>query len=458
MCDLLNRVLRYGQAVWNFTSIFTNKSRTPNVACTVVLIAVCCARALGADTIAGIARNQTSGRLAAGDTVILLRLDQGMQEEARTKTDSQGSFTLNVSYPDKSHLLRVVHQGVNYDQPASVGDALSINVFDAAAKVRGLTGTIEIVRVGTNGNLLHVSDMVEIKNNSNPPLTQAGERTFEVYLPAHAKVDSVLAAGSGKIGVMISAAPVPGEPGHYTVNFSLRPGATKFAFNYDLPYDGHATFRTKRVYALQQLAIMIPETMRFTSRSPAFQSLAVGKNPYQVQAANYVPAGEGPGFEISGVGALPALQAQAQSRPKPPEAIPPASAPSVIANSGAPPHGVNASGAMSTSGFPFPWSRLQWWTLRASAVLLPGLCGLLLWRRHRRSANTVTATPQKTKHLGQTSTSLVQALNEELLQLEIDRSHGTISVEEYASAKQALEGTFQRALVRSRASGGVVQN
>ena len=199
------------------------------------LIAGCSAAALAADTITGVARNQTRGRLAAGDEVILLRLDQGMLEEARTTTDSQGSFTLKVQSPDKLHLVRVVHQGVNYDQRASTGDAVSIDVFDAAAKVHGITGTIEIVRTGTNGNLLHVSDMVEIKNESSPPLTQAGERTFEVYLPAHAKIDSVLAAGSGKIGVMISAAPVRGEPGHYTVNFPLRPGSTKFAFQLRYP-------------------------------------------------------------------------------------------------------------------------------------------------------------------------------------------------------------------------------
>ena len=414
--------------------------------------------ALGANSIRGSVRNQSRGEPAIGDDVILVRLDKGMQEEARAKTDAAGAFTLNLQYPDKPYLVRVVHQGVSYEQRAFDGDALSLQVFDAEPHVPGVTGTIEIIRAGTKGNLLHVSDMVEIKNDSNPPLTQAGERTFEVYLPAHAKVDSVLAAGSGKIGVMISAAPVSGEPGHYTVNFPLRPGATKFAFNYDLPYDGHATFRTKRVYALQQLAIMIPETMRFTSRSPAFRSLAVGKNTYQVQAANYVRAGEGPGFEISGVGALPALQAQTQPPPKPPVATVATPTLSATGNSGAQAHGVNASSAVSSSRFSGPWSRLQWWVLRASAVLLPGVCALLLWRRHRPSANTVTTAVQKTKQLGQTPTSLVQALNEELFQLEIDRSHGIISGEEYASVKQALEGTVQRALVRSGAGRRIAQN
>ena len=279
------------------------------------LLACCSTAALGANNITGSVRNQSRGEPAAGDKVILVQLDRAMQEEARAKTDAHGAFTLNVQYPGKPYLVRVFHQGVSYDQQGFAGQALSIQVFDAATHVRSITGTIEILRARTNGNLLHVSDMVAIKNESSPPLTQAGERTFEVYLPANAKIDSVLAAGPGKMGVMIAATPVPGELGHYTVSFPLRPGATQFAFNYDLPYDGHATSQTRYAYPLQQLAVMIPPTLKFSSRSPAFEILATGNGGYQVQAANQLQAGEGPEFEVSGTGVLPPLGDQAKTRP-----------------------------------------------------------------------------------------------------------------------------------------------
>jgi hypothetical protein len=270
--------------------------------------------AMGASDVTGSVRNESRGRPVVGDEVILVRLDRGLQEEARAKTGAQGAFTLRARYPGKPYLVRVVHQGVAYDRPASAGDILSIQVFDAAPRVRGVTGSIEILRTGTSGNLLHVSDMYEIRNQSNPPLTQAGERTFEVYLPANAKISSVLAAGPGDIGVMISAASVSGEPGHYAVSFPLRPGATRFAFNYDLPYDGRAAFRTTHAYPLQQFAVMIPPTMKFSSRSPAFEPLATGSSRYQVQATNELKAGEGPAFEVSGTGALPPLGNQAESQ------------------------------------------------------------------------------------------------------------------------------------------------
>jgi hypothetical protein len=350
------------------------------------LLACCSTAALGANSIIGSVLNQSRGEPAVGDEVILLRLDREMQEEARAKTDAHGAFALTVQYSGKPYLLRVVHQGVSYDQQASAGDALSIQVFDAARRVRGVTGSIEILRAGTHGNLLHVSDLYEIKNESSPPLTQAGERTFEVFLPANAKISSVLAAGPGKIGVMISAALVPGEAGHYTVNFPLRPGATKFAFNYDLPYDGHATFQTKRAYPLQQFAVMIPPAMKFSSPSPAFGMLGTGNSHYQVQAANQLKAGEGPGFEVSGAGALPPLADQAKSEarsqsPTVPNPVP--SAPGRVAL-----HSL----AGIDSRLAQPQSSSQSLVLGGLTAALLAACALLIWRARKARSFSASQT------------------------------------------------------------------
>jgi hypothetical protein len=270
------------------------------------------AAARDANDITGSARNESRGQAAVGDRVILIRLDRGMEEEAQARTGQRGAFRLRVRHAGKAYLVRVVHEGVSYDQRAYAGDDLSIEVFDAVPRAPHVSASIEILRAGTNGNLLHVSDMYELKNESSPPVTQAGGQTFDVYVPANAKMDSVLAAGPAKIGVLIPANAAPGEPGHYTVSFPLRPGETKFAFNYDLPYEGHAVFQTRLAYPLKQFAVMIPPTMRFSSRSPAFEVLATGNGRYQVRAANQLNAGDGPGFEVSGTGAVPALGGQAK--------------------------------------------------------------------------------------------------------------------------------------------------
>jgi hypothetical protein len=408
-----------------------------------VVLVVCFApAALGANAVTGLVRNQSRDAPAVGDEVILLRLDRGMQDEARATTDAQGAFALNVQYPGRPYLVRVLHQGVNYDQQASGGDALSIQVFDAAAHVPGLTGTIEILRAGMNGNLLHVSDMYEIKNESSPHVTQAGQRTFEVYLPANAKIDSVLAAGPGKIGVMISAAPVPGEPGHYTLNFPLRPGATKFAFNYDLPYSGHAVFQTRHAYPLQELAVMTPPAMKFSSRSHAFEILRTGSSRYEVRAATQLKAGEGPEFEVSGTGAFPPLRDQAPSEAQSPH---PLSSPTVSAASrtvGPPsPRAESPHGQIQSSS--------QVRILGVAIVVLLAACALVARRVHKGWRVASPGTFPRQASQAQRSITLRESLKEELFQLEADRIRGSISPEEYASARQALEETVKRTVARA---------
>jgi len=391
-----------------------------------------------ANHIAGSVRNQSLSQPSVGDEVILLRLDQKMSEESHTRTDAQGTFSFEAQNSDAPYLVRVLHRGVNYDQQVSAGQTLSIEVFDSAPRVRGITGSIEILRAGTNGKFLHVSDMVEIRNDSNPPLTQTGKRTFEVYLPTSARIDSVLAAGPGKIGEQIAAVPVRGEPGHYAVNFPLRPGATKFAFNYDLPYDGRAKFQPRLAYPLQQFAVMIPPTMKFSSGSPSFAVLPTGNSRYQVQAANRLAAGEGPAFEISGVGALPPIGDQAKSEQSllPSQTVPPPAVSAPTAN--APPVPAVASPPQNQ-----PPSQLFF--LGALTALLLVVCALLVWRASKKRPHVGANPPQHAKPM-QPSAALLRGLEKELSQLETDRQHGLVSGKEYASTKQALDETLKRAL------------
>jgi len=358
----------------------------------ILALQVClAAAAVGANNITGTVRNQSRGQPAVGDEVILLRLDDGMRE-ARARTDGHGAFVIPVRNPGKPYLVRVLHQEVSYEQRASGGDTLSINVFDAAPHVRGVSGSIEILRAGTDGNRLQISDLYEVKNESSPPLTKTGKSTFEVYLPVGAKIDSVLAAGPDKTAVMISAAPVPNEPGHYAVSFPLRPGATKFAFNCDLPYDGHATFQPRHAYPVQQMAVMIPPTMKFSSRSTAFQILATGNSNYQVQAANHLEPGEGPGFEVSGTGTLPPLRAEAKPLARSQSKAVPSPTLSVPGPSAA------KYSAHIDSRIEQAQSRSQSFIMTGLATVFLAACALLVWRgRKTRSIPAAKTTAPRTR-------------------------------------------------------------
>lgn len=395
--------------------------------------------------IRGSAQNLSRGQPAAADQVILVRLDRmpdaGMQPntEAKSETDSQGGFSFAVRYPAKPYLVRIVHQGVTYDRQASGGDNLSIAVFDAAPQVSSITGSIEILRLGTrfegNQKVLHVSDMYELRNQSKPPMTAIGASTFDVYLAANARMDSVLAAGPSpdaraheKIGLMIVASPVAGEPGHYTVNYPLRPGATRFAFNYDVSYQGHAQFYPAHEYGFQQFAVMMPRTMHFSSVSPIFQKLPTGDDDYQLHAAIQVKAGPGPVFEVSGDGPLPPLQAknQAPLQAAVARSIAPDSARALLA---------------SVPRDRQPEKALPLWPWQALSGGLTVACILLLLRARRRG------TPP------QASASFPGSLKEDLFQLEADWARGAISAEEYGWARLAVHEAVKREVLG--ANGGV---
>src|SRR6476659_61298 len=120
------------------------------------LLFVCFSCALSAhatDNIQGTVRNQTSGKAAADDEVILLRLQNGMEEEANTRVDAAGAFSLPLSAAGIPHVVRVVHQGGNYDQTVSGKGPLSIAVFDAVPHISGLQGTLGIAQVESDGEM-----------------------------------------------------------------------------------------------------------------------------------------------------------------------------------------------------------------------------------------------------------------------------------------------------------------
>jgi len=194
------------------------------------------------------------------------------------------------------------------------------------------------------------------------------------------------------MAVVISAAAVSGEPGRFTVNFPLRPGATKFAFNYDLPYRGHAAFQTRHKYPLEQLAVMIPSAMKFSSRSPAFEILATGNTRYHVHAVNQVEAGAGPKFEVSGTEALPPVGDQASSHqlslsPAPPN---PTLSPQVRATL--------PSLASIDSRVKQTQSPSQLLVLVGMTSVLLAACALLIWRgRKARSLSAAKTLAPRTR-------------------------------------------------------------
>jgi hypothetical protein len=107
-----------------------------------------------AQTLNGTLTNGTTGKPAAGDDVILIKLAQGMEEAAHTKADASGHFTFKL--PDAGpHLIRAVHQGVTYHSMAPPGsNSVEVQVFDVSKKLANISVTADVLRFQAQGNQL----------------------------------------------------------------------------------------------------------------------------------------------------------------------------------------------------------------------------------------------------------------------------------------------------------------
>ena len=129
--------------------------------------------------ITGTVTNGTTNKPSSGDEVVLLSLANGMEEVARTKTDSQGHYTLNVPDEGAPHLVRVARQSVHYFKSAPPGTATAdVTVYDAATQLQGIMADARVMHLQASAGSLDVNDMYVLKNESQPPRSKDRQPDF----------------------------------------------------------------------------------------------------------------------------------------------------------------------------------------------------------------------------------------------------------------------------------------
>ena len=406
-----------------------------------------------ADSITGVVTNKTTNKPSAGDDVVLIKLQQGMQEAARTKTDARGRFKLEIPAGDNGiHLVRVTHDKANYFRPAPPGtESVEVEVFNAAAKVKGVSTEADVMHMQTDesGKVLHVVENFFVKNESNPPLTQFSDRPFEFYLPEGAVVEGSAALAPG--GMPVQASPVPlGDANHYAFIFPIRPGETRFQISFRLPYNGSMKFSPRMTTATDTIAVMMPKSMTFNPGAASPYSPVTEDTTAQTFVARNVAPSQPVDFTVSGVGQLPRDTGAA------------ATAGDGGATAGAPAAGAAGSAATDTRpggglGTPIdpegtndPWAKYKWWILGGLGLAMAVGAGIML---RNGPAPAVAVASSAGGYAGggvaiAGGDSLLAAMKEELFALETDRLQGRLSESEYLEQKAALEVVLRRALQR----------
>jgi hypothetical protein len=366
--------------------------------------------------ITGTVTNGTTNKPASGDQVILFSLSGGMQEIGRATTDNAGRFSLTAPDPGVQHLVRVVHQGVNYHRAAPQGTTnAEITVYDSATHVENMIAEGRVFRVQASGAQLEVSEMYTLRNESNPPLTQMSDRTFVVTIPQEAQLTDGMAAGPG--GMPVTTSPLSLGSGRYAFAYPLRPGRTQLQISYKLPYTGSRAFAFTADMPLAELGVMLPKSMQFTSSGENFAP-ASDENGLMVFVAKSVSAGQPLKFSVSGEG----------SAPRGPESA-------VTGESIHPEQRMASPGQAADNGGPLPY-------LFGSLLIVVG-GGIWFMRQHRPEfANRIF----KQNVAKPTGGSVLSVLKEEMFRLEVDSASGKISEQEYQDAKAGLEALLRRQL------------
>ena len=413
-------------------------------------------------TLSGSVKDSTTGKPSAGDEVVLFKLGQGMGESGRTRTDADGLFHFKLEDPQAAHLVRVIHQGVSYHHMSPPGTkSIAIEVYDVAKKVDGVKVFADIMRIRSAEGQLAVTREFAVQNTSNPRRTQMSERNLEFYVPDHARVIADSATATIENGIPLKSAPLPeNDKNRYSFLFPLRPGLTRFAVTYQLPYSGSANLDPRTIYPLEHFVVTLPKGMRFkaSASSAPFKFLQFPNQPNgTVRVASSVTAGQHLAFSISGEGAHETGQQRSSQD---------STARYQSSTRGAPPGG----GLGPPIGAPDPLYRYRWWVLGgAAAVLLFG--GIYVARpkstigdlRRQKGPSLVAAMQPEGDYqrpaaavlegtrvpvAARSASILMNGIREELFQIEVEHKRGHLSQAEYEIAKAALDQTLDRALKR----------
>lgn len=395
----------------------------------VALLLLASASSLFAATLKGTITNGTTGKPSAGDQVILIKLAAGMEESGHTTTDAQGKFSFTFADADSPHLVRAIHQGVTYHQPAPPGtDSVAVTVYDVSNKVSGVHAVADLMYLQTEPGKLEVMRLFAVENKSKPPVTQMNDSNFEFYLPQGAEIDDAQAQTQGGQGVNVAPTP-QAEKGRYAFVFPLRPGQTQFQVTYHLSYSGKATVDPRPIYPLQHFVAILPRSIGFApSQAGVYEDKQPPDQPDAIaEVASNPQPGQKLAFEISGDGTLKSQDEQASSQVSPPAA-------STETRPG--------GGLGPPIEAPDPLDKYRVWLLGGFGVVL--VAGAIYIAQRSRSASPAPAAASG--HSGK----LLDVLKEELFQLEVEHTQGQITEQEYAKAKSALDQTLARAIKRSR--------
>src|SRR5438309_9306411 len=411
-----------------------------------------------AGTVHGIVTNGTTGKAAAGNELILIQLQGGMQEVAHSKSGAQGEFTFeHPGLGAQPMLVRAVYHGVNFNHAVPPGTATAqVDIYEPSKDAKTINVASHVVIFQPNGATLTVGEEYQIENKSQPPVAYfRSDGSFNFALPEKGQLQQVAAAGPA--GMPVVQLPIDKKNNHYSIAFAFRPGDNSVRYSYTLPYEGNAaTVKIATIYPGGRLLVVAPPSVQISGDGLAPGGQEQGMSLYGRQD---VPAGTLVAVSVSGTAPAPDANAGAEQGQQGRDAQ-------------------QGGGEASGAGIQQVPGRLDVlkWPLIAGFVCVFALVAILLARKPvvavagpaPAEQDVPAAKQKKPKSKAPTAPSApvvptngaaslaevdaaigtsLDGLKERLFRLELRRQAGTISEEEYALERARTEKVL-RDLVR----------
>ena len=351
--------------------------------------------------------------------------------------------------------------------------SVEVEVYDVGKKVEGIEVVADIMRFQASQGQLQVERTFAVNNTSKPPRTQMNEHNLEFYVPDGATVTEGQAMTAG--GQPVNSAPVPegdNAKNRYAFLFPLAPRRDPLQRRLHRSLHRQREYRSQerlssgtfRRHRAQDDGVLRRSRNQLSSRSvspasptPTWKSPPTRNwaSPWHSNSPAKAPWPRPP--KKSGVS--PARRASLRAARKPPRRRP------RTAHRRSRPPCRNIAGGFSAASPP-PCHRRSLRRLAPASrqPRRPRQRQGLHDRRGRRlrrptevpveprarasdraaTRGAVSSSSRPPPH----SSMLLEALKEELFQLEVEHKQGRITQQEYESAKSALDQTLQRALKR----------
>jgi hypothetical protein len=263
-------------------------SGTRVLACAAVLLAF--ATGANAFTVRGKITNGTTGTVVKVAKITIIQPSAGMKEVGAVETkDGTYQFT-NLGNDAPIYLLRTEYQGIMYNGQVPVtgqDQEVNLEVYEPTSSWKDVDLVVPHIAATRNGNELHIEQMYEIDNNTSPPKTVAAkDGAFRMWLPAD--MDSITECYVMTGAMPLKVSPIPTDTKDmYSIDYPVRPGQTRFAISYYIPYQGSYTMNLKFVAALSHMSVFaVDSTLQVSSNAPSFakQESVHGMSSYTIHS------------------------------------------------------------------------------------------------------------------------------------------------------------------------------